>query len=269
MATWFGEHWIKIGSILGAVILLCGLGAVLAVLMLGSLAFGAWQWGGSRFEGPGRQAIVLGQGGRGGPDGMRQDRFTDPSLLRDDQRGEFGRPDFATRHFFAADAHSGKGLTGAVIDLEANSFTVEITGGDELTVNVTDDTRVWLVESESEGDFSDLSTGSTVVVLGRTSDETIDARGLVVMPAGERGGGRVTAIDGDKITVEDLNGAVTLVTTDETEFRSGKSEASLTDLEPGEFVIAFGDKQKDGTLEARLVFVGQHGLGSIWPGTGF
>lgn len=269
MATWFGEHWIKIGSILGAVVLLGGLGAVLAVLLLGSLAFGAWQWGGSRFEGPGRQAIVLGQGGRGGPDGMRQDRFTDPSFFRDEQRGEFGRPDFATRHFFAADAHNGKGLTGQVTDLEADSFTVETTGGDELTVHVTDDTSIWLLERESEGDFNDLSTGSTVLVLGRTSDETIDARGLVVMPAGERGGGRVTAVDGDKITVEDLNGAVTLVTTDETEFRSGKSEASLADLEPGEFVIAFGDKQKDGTLEARLVFVGQRELGGLWSTIGF
>jgi hypothetical protein len=263
MATWFNHNWVKIGSLLGAVTFVCILGAVLAGLTLGFFGRRGLELRGSRFDGPGQLAVFPAEIGRLGPEAMGPDRFVAPPFLGIDPYAEFGRPGLAIPHFFRADARGGKGLTGEVTGVEEAGFRLETPSGDNLTINVTGETRIWLIESETEGSLDDLAAGSTVVVLGRESDETVEARGIVVMPAGERGGGRVTAIDGSKITVEDLNGEATIVTTADTQFRLGRAGGSLSDVSQGEFLLAFGDKQEDGPLTARLVFIGRRGAG-LW-----
>jgi hypothetical protein len=128
-----------------------------------------------------------------------------------------------------------------------------------------------LVESQSEGSLSDITVGRNIGVRGQRNDDgSVNAQGIIVAPAGERAGGRVTAVDGGTITVEDRDGLVTTITTgDETTFRLGRTETgSIADVTVDTVVMAFGPAQGDNTLAARLVFVNEAGRGQRGPGHG-
>ncbi len=231
--------WLKIAGIAGALLLA-------ATLILGgsTLAFAAsaWQAGGpfmgrGGFDGPGGDWHMDG-GQFGGADGL------------------MGQPDFEGR---GGPGHGG-GAGGEVTAIDGDTLTVTTPNGDSITVALTDTTRIVLAESQSDGTRDDISVGSNIGVRGRpNSDGVIEAMSIVVLPAGDTAGGRVTAVDGQTLSVEDPRSGdtATIVTNSETTFRLGRDGAgSLADVAVDGFVMAYGDTQQDGSLAARLVMVG-------------
>ena len=171
--------------------------------------------------------------------------------------------------------HHG-GVTGEVTAIDGNTLTVADRDGESITVNVTEDTQVFLVETGSEGSISDIQVGSNIGVRGqRNDDDSVDARGVTVMPAGDMAGGRVTDIDGDQITVDNpRDETTTIITTDDkTTFRLGRDNeaGSISDVTTDSAVMAFGETQSDGSLAARLVLVHEHLMkgGERGPRQGF
>lgn len=164
-----------------------------------------------------------------------------------------------------------RGLGGEVTAVSDNSLTLLTRDDETVVVNVSDETRVRLMESGSEGSLSDIEVGDKVQVRGRRNDEdgSVDAREIVVQPDGEKAGGRVTAVDGYNILVENREGELATIVTDaDTTFRVGPEEGSLADVTEGKFVDAFGTIQEDGSLLATLVLIRDqpgHGPG---PGPG-
>jgi hypothetical protein len=164
-----------------------------------------------------------------------------------------------------------RGLGGEVIAVGESSLTILTRDDETIEVNAGDETKVWLFESQSEGSLSDIEIGNMVGIRGRkTEDGTVEALGIVVLPVGDKAGGKVTAVDGETISVEDFQGeATTIVTGADTQFRLGRETGSLADVTEGKLVVAFGETQDDGALAARLVIIreaGEHGPG---PRQGF
>jgi len=162
------------------------------------------------------------------------------------------------------------GLGGEVIAVTDNNLTLLTRDDETVVVNVSDETRVRLMESGSEGSLSDIEVGDKVQVRGRRNEDgSVDAREIVVQPEGEKVGGRVTAVDGYNILVENREGELATIVTDaDTTFLVGPEEGSLADVTEGKFVDAFGTMQEDGSLLATLVLISDqpgHGPG---PGPG-
>jgi hypothetical protein len=237
------SRWLKIGAIAGAVL-------VAGTLVLGgaTLAFarGVMRGGPAGFGGPG-SAWAQGAGHRGGPGG-----FFGPQM--------FGGPLGAEGR--GGPGH-GRGVHGEVTAIDDSTLTVTNRDGDVITVTVSADSRVMLAESQSEGSLEDIDVGANVGVGGRPDDEgVVAARFIVVLPAGDMAGGRVTAVEDEIIDVEDprTGDAATIVTNAETEFRLGREgEGSLSDVTADKFVMAFGETQENGSLAARLVMVANPG----------
>lgn len=190
-----------------------------------------------------------------GPWGARGAPFGD--------RAEFGGPGFGPFEG-KGPGGPGRGAGGKVTAVGDNSLTLENRAGETVTVNVTGETRIMIAETRSEGSMSDIDVGDNVRVMGRPNDDgVVEARGILVLPDGDIAGGRVTAVDGNNITVENPeDGSVTIVTNADTQFRLGPDETgSLADVTVDKMVMAFGDLQEDGSLVARLVFIHERGPG--------
>lgn len=147
----------------------------------------------------------------------------------------------------------GGGEVTAVAD---DSLTVETPNGESITVNVTDETVIHIVETGEEGSLDDIDVGDTVQVGGpRNDDNEIDADHIAVMPDGDRVSGRVTAVDDDTITVENRDGTITINVSDDTVFRNRDETLSLDDVTEGAHIDAYGDLDDD-ELDADLVLIG-------------
>jgi hypothetical protein len=159
-------------------------------------------------------------------------------------------PDFARRI----------GVRGEVTGVADDSFTIERPNGNSITVNVGDETRIWLVDEQRPGSLSDIEVGNFVGVRGhRNDDVSIDARIVLVLLENprnlDRARGKVTAIEGRVIVVEDRQGNEQRITTDEnTRFRLGGHPGSLDDINIDDPILALG-KRENGEFLARLVAV--------------
>lgn len=142
-------------------------------------------------------------------------------------------------------------LRGGTVTATANgSFTMEARNGTVYTVNTTDAT----FSLPFKGTFSaaDLEVDDSVKVKGPVSDTTINADAVIVVPANTRPAkakGTVTAVNGNKITVQTKhNGEVTLNTDSDTTVtdRDG-NEIATADIEVGSEIKAKGlwDKVKE------------------------
>jgi hypothetical protein len=151
----------------------------------------------------------------------------------------------------------GRGLGGEVTAVGDSGLTLRTRSDETVEVKVNDETRVILVESQSEGSLSDIEVGDKVGIRGRKNEDgVVEGRAILVAPDGDRIGGKVTAVDGTTISVENPQGSATIITNADTLFRSGREESSLAEVTEGKLVIAFGTAQDDGSLAARLVLVG-------------
>jgi hypothetical protein len=175
---------------------------------------------------------------------------------------------------------SGKGgeggLGGEVTVISRESLTLITPGGQELLVRVNGQTVIHIVESGAKGALRDIQIGNRVQVHGHAEEKgVIQAREIVVLPEGEQFAGRVTAVAGKAITIESLEGRVTILVDKDTQFRVGKKadngspiQGSLEDVSKGKFVIAFGELRADGSLLAKLVVVHDGPPPSFVPGGG-
>ena len=71
-----------------------------------------------------------------------------------------------------------------------------------------------------------------------------------------RGLGKVTAISGDTITVENRRGTFDILTDEKTVFRArGVEDPTIKDIRVGDLVAGQVERQEDGTLLAKVVIV--------------
>lgn len=134
-----------------------------------------------------------------------------------------------------------------------------ITGSVGVTalINVNTATVVHLIECQCAGTLSDVTVGDQLHVKGqRQTDGSTTALTITISPEGDKMGGSVTALSGGVLTVQNRHGVTnTINTTAETNFFTKEGAASLADLAVGSKVMAFGAKQADGSLVARVVLI--------------
>jgi hypothetical protein len=161
-----------------------------------------------------------------------------------------------------------RNVRGEVTAVSATGLTMSVQPPREtdaapmsVQVNVTDETQIWLVESERQGSLNDVQIGDRVLVRGRRAEEstqdapTVDARHIAVGPDGDEVHGRVSAIDGSTLTLRHPEGEVTVHTGADTAFRRGREAAALEDVREGVFIVAFGELQADGSLDADQIIL--------------
>lgn len=151
----------------------------------------------------------------------------------------------------------GGGIRGEVTARGAGSLTVAVRNGENVTVHVTEDTRVHIFGS-GQGELADIEVGNFVGARGpRNDDGSIQARVIVVFPEDprklDRVRGKVTEINGAVIVVENRSGTQQITTNADTKFRVGREEASLDDIKVDHLVLALGNRQDDSTFVAKLV----------------
>lgn len=149
------------------------------------------------------------------------------------------------------------GVSGAVTAIGADSLSVLTAANTAVTVTTTAATQVHILATGADGSLSDITVGSQVEVRGpRNQDGSVTAEVITLLPAGDQLGGRVTAVSGAAITVQDRDGSsAAITTTGATTFRKGQDAAALSDVQPGQEVRAFGALQSDGSLLASLVLI--------------
>jgi hypothetical protein len=164
-----------------------------------------------------------------------------------------------------------------------HEITITAISGNDLSLKTADGwTRTITVDSgttyEKAGAtiaLGDLKVGDQIGFRQTLEDDgsyTIDAI-VVVLP---HVGGQVTAIDGSTITVEQRDGtSATIKVTSDTTYRVGDDRsAALSDISVGDFVVAEGTKNSDGSLTAGRVFSmpdgprGHHRFGPGMPDDG-
>jgi hypothetical protein len=177
----------------------------------------------------------------------------------------------------------GRGAAGTVASVTGTGFTITVPGvngsaSKTVTVTVTSQTKVVLYPANTTGSMSDVTVGVTVRVSGHAdASGVVQAQTVMIEPAGDTAGGRVTAVDGTTITVTmgmgwrppgqgnsgTANTTTIKIQTDaSTKFiQQGGRAATLADVKVGSFVQAWGQKQADGSLLATQVVVG-----GVFPG---
>jgi len=155
------------------------------------------------------------------------------------------------------------GAGGEVTAVSADSITILNRNEDSVVVNVDENTTVRLAATQSEGTLSDIAVGDTVRVRGRRGDEgTVNARSITVQPDGDKVGGRVTAVDGSTISLENRDGTASVSTDGSTVFYLNGEAASIADVTEGNRVVAYGVTQADGSVSATLVLIRQRSGGN-------
>ena len=159
----------------------------------------------------------------------------------------------------AAPGERGRGGGGGeVTAVSADSITVLNRNNNSVVVNVDENTTVHLVATQSEGTLDDIEVGDTVRVRGRRAgDGTVNARSITVQPDGDKVKGRVAAVDGSTISLENRDGTVSVVTDGNTAFYLNGEAGTLSDATEGNRVVAYGETQNDGSVLATLVLIRQ------------
>jgi hypothetical protein len=200
--------------------------------------------------------------------GPAPDMQTQPDGSGDDERlfrGPFMRGPGRLPDGFAgfAGPHLGFGAGNITITaIDGSSISLETVDGWTRTITVTDETQ--LSKDGDEIALAELEVGDKVRFRQAVDDNgtwTVTAI-AVVSPSVL---GQVTAVDGDSITLSQRDGSsVTVHVDSSTAFTvSGESGKSVSDVEVGMIVVASGDENDDGSLDAARVRAG-----TIWDGIG-
>lgn len=175
--------------------------------------------------------------------------FSSVGWVYADAPGPFGRGD-----------RRGALIKGEVTTIDGDALTVQTGERGLLTVQVTGRTQ-FRARDDPNFTLADIEIGDEVAVRGRFDGEnTLMAQAVLLVPAdlADDVRGRVVAIEGQAITVEDRAGKQTgVITSGETRFRvKGKPEATLTDIQVGMLLGAAGQFDTSGALVARQVIAG-------------
>lgn len=150
-------------------------------------------------------------------------------------------------------------ITGEILAIDGDQFTMEGRGDNELTVLLSDETSY----VGSAGSLADLAVGDEVAVAGHRGEEegTLEARVIVLaadLPLGTPMGGEVAAVGSDSITIETRDGqSFVFAISAGTDYLSRENEVqTLADIEAGQFAVVVFEQAADGTLVANLIVVG-------------
>ncbi|MCI0346378.1 MAG: DUF5666 domain-containing protein [Chloroflexi bacterium] len=163
--------------------------------------------------------------------------------------------------FFGGPGGPGFGRHGGFREITItaiNGSNLSLATADGWTRTITVDADTTFAKAGETIALADLAVGDQVRFMQTLEDDgsfTIDAV-VVVLP---HVGGEVTAVSGSTITVEQHDGtsATINVTADTTYVVDGDEDASLSDIEVGDFVIAEGTENSDGSLTASRVGSGR------------
>jgi len=152
-------------------------------------------------------------------------------------------------------------IEGEVTAIEGATLTVATQHRGEISVQTDADTK-FRVRDNADFSLADIQVGDTIAAKGRFIDEsTLAARVVMRAPAelADTAHGKVTAIEGDTITIEDKDGNVThIVTSADTRFHlKGNPDASIEDIAVGMSLGAAGQFDANGALIAKRVMAGE------------
>lgn len=155
------------------------------------------------------------------------------------------------------------GIGGDVTAITATSITVTDPSGTRSTYGVNTSTTV--TKNGRGATLSDVVTGDNVHIALSSSDPTL-AQAIDIVPAGVAG--KVTAINGDVLTITGPNGTTgSVVVSSSTTYAKGGASASLGDVSVGTVIFARGSFGSSATVvDATTVGIGQPGPGG--PGVG-
>ncbi len=147
----------------------------------------------------------------------------------------------------------GPGRAGAltVSGVSGQTITAKRPDGTSVTVNVTASTHY--TRAGKTVSLSAITAGEAIHVMGqRNSDGSIAATRVdIVLP---HAGGKVTAISGSTITIQDRQGATQAIhTSASTTVQRAGQAASLGDIVVGAQIGAEGTKNSDGSLNAEVI----------------
>ncbi len=155
----------------------------------------------------------------------------------------------------------GAMLKGEVTAVDGAALSVQTEHRGEVTVQTNANTRFRTPDGE-ELSLADIQVGDTIGAKGRfTAENTLAARAVVLIPPelADTVRGKVTAIEGNTIAIEDKDGNATdVVTSAETQFRvRGQPDASIDDIEVGMLLSAAGQFDASRALIAKHIVAGE------------
>lgn len=153
---------------------------------------------------------------------------------------------------------NGKGVMGTVTAVEADGFTVKTADGEAWKVTVGPNTR--LMHDHDPGSMKVVKAGYGIGAFGQADASAPNTLHAVFAsyetPAEVKArmaefgktwiGGKVTAVDGMKITVTVQQPGASAPTTstmsvdETTTFKKGREEVTLADVKPGDYVMGRG-----------------------------
>jgi RNase P/RNase MRP subunit p29 len=156
-------------------------------------------------------------------------------------------------------------LTGRISDVAGQTLVLETQGG---TVRVvTEAGTLFQIPAVDDPTLADIREGDGVVCGGEWEDHTTFRALLVAVrrrsPAPGRTAvirGRVTAVDGERLTLGTARGPLVVLVDEGTSIRvPGVEDPALTDIQVGDPVAARGQWNEDGTLQAQGILVLRRG----------
>jgi len=162
------------------------------------------------------------------------------------------------------------GLGGTVTAVSGSDITVK--GRDNASHVIHTSSGTTFERAGKTVDIAAVTTGARISAQGaQNSDGSLDAE--VVRIQAPHAGGKVTAVSGTTITVQDRRGTQTIHVSGSTTYTSvtfgasgpTSAAASLSDVKTGVFIQAEGAQNSDGSLNAETVrilpsgFGGKHG----------
>lgn len=152
-------------------------------------------------------------------------------------------------------------IEGEVTAIQGDALTVETRHRGEIAVQTGEYTR-FRARDVAGFSLAGIEVGDTIVARGRfTGERTLQAWLVALVPAelADRAHGKVVAVDGSTITVEDKDGnTVNVVISANTRFHlRGNPDASIDDIEVSMALGAAGQFDADGNLVALHVRAGE------------
>jgi Domain of unknown function (DUF5666) len=160
-----------------------------------------------------------------------------------------------------AGRHGGFGAGNITITaINGSSIALETVDGWTRTITVTGETK--LSKDGDEIALSDLEVGDKIA-FRQTVDDSGNYTVTAIAVISPSVFGQVTAVGGDSITLSQRDGStVSVQVNGSTEFTvSGETGKSVSDIEVGMIVVASGEQNDDGSLDAAHVRAG-----TIWDG---
>ena len=143
-------------------------------------------------------------------------------------------------------------MAGTVKNVNGSTITIQDFMGFTRTIHTTKSTTY--TRGGQSASSSAVTNGAQIVAQGTVDRNGTDLDASKVAVQLPRVAGTVQSVSGSSFVVQGRDGAKhTVTTTSSTTFRSGRSQASLSDVKQGVRVVAMGDRQSNGDLTASAV----------------